>query len=289
VAALNALAARDAKEAAAALLSAGKDTDAKAKSAAFKALRALAGPSEVKPLIEMLTGSASGADRQRIQPALAAAVERSTDAAAVAALLTGALNGANDEIKQDLLPVFGRLSGAQALAAVQGQLKGANVETRKAAIRALADWRDAAPLNGLLAAAKGDADDNAKILALRGYIQLAGLSSQRPAAESLALYKNAMELAARPEEKMLVLAGLAGVKSADAFKLAATCLGENKKLNEAAANTLAQLAGTLSDKHDAEAAAALKQIQPLVKDKKLKAAVEAALKKVAPPKDAKKK
>jgi HEAT repeat protein len=289
VAALNALAARDAKEAAAALLSAGKDTDAKAKSAAFKALRALAGPSEVKPLIEMLTGSASGADRQRIQPALAAAVERSTDAAAVAALLTGALNGANDEIKQDLLPVFGRLSGAQALAAVQGQLKGANVETRKAAIRALADWRDAAPLNDLLAAAKGDADDNAKILALRGYIQLAGLSSQRPAAESLALYKNAMELAARPEEKMLVLAGLAGVKSADAFKLAATCLGENKKLNEAAANTLAQLAGTLSDKHDAEAAAALKMVQPLVKDKKLKAAVEAALKKVAPPKDAKKK
>jgi HEAT repeat protein len=289
VAALNALAARDAKEAAAALLAAGKDTDAKAKSAAFKALRVLAGPSEVKPLLEMLTGSASGADRQRIQPALAAAVERSTDAAAVAALLTGALNSANDEIKQDLLPVFGRLSGAQALAAVQGQLKGANVETRKAAIRALADWRDAAPLNDLLAAAKGDADDNAKILALRGYIQLAGLPSQRPAAESLALYKNAMELAARPEEKMLVLAGLAGVKSADAFKLAATCLGENKKLNEAAANTLAQLAGMLSDKHDAEAAVALKQIQPLVKDKKLKAAVEAALKKVAPPKEAKKK
>ncbi|MCX7009514.1 MAG: hypothetical protein NTY53_20095, partial [Kiritimatiellaeota bacterium] len=131
VAALNALAARDAKEAAAALLTAGKDTDAKAKAAAFKALRALAGPAEVKPLLEMLIGSASPADRQRIQPALAAAVERSTDAAAVAALLTGALNSANDEIKQDLLPVFGRVSGPQALAAVQGQLKGANVETRK--------------------------------------------------------------------------------------------------------------------------------------------------------------
>ncbi len=289
VAALNALAARDAKEAAAALLTAGKDSDAKAKSAAFKALRALAGPAEIKPLLEMLTGSAGAADRQRIQPALAAAVERSTEAAAVAALLTGALNSANDEIKQDLLPVFGRLSGAQALAAVQGQLKGANVETRKAAIRALADWRDAAPLGDLLATAKGDADGNAKILALRGYIQLAGLPSQRPAAESLALFKDAMELAARPEEKMLVLAGLSGVKTAEAFKLAATCLGDNKKLNEAAANTLAQLAGTLPDKHDAEAAAALKKVQPLVKDKKLKAAVDAALKKVTPPKEAKKK
>ena len=288
VAALNALAARDAKEAAASLLALGKDADAKAKSAAFKALRALAGPAEVKPLLDMLTGSASPADRQRIQPALAAAVERSTDAAAVATLLTGALNGANDEIKQDLLPVFGRLSGAQALAAVQGQLKGANVETRKAAIRALSDWRDAAPLNDLLAAAKGDADSNAKILALRGYIQLAGLPIERSAADALALYRNALELAARPEEKMLVLAGLSGVKSAEAFKLAATCVGENKKLNEAAANTLAQLCGTLPGKADAEAAAALKQIQPLVKDKKLKAAVEAALKKVTP-KDAKKK
>lgn len=288
VAALNALAARDAKEAAASLLALGKDTDAKAKAAAFKALRALAGPAEVKPLLEMLTGSANAADRQRIQPALAAALERSTDAAAVAALLTGALNSANDEIKQDLLPVFGRLSGAQALTAVQGQLKGSNVETRKAAIRALSDWRDAAPLADLLAAAKGDADDNAKILALRGYIQLAGLPSERSPADALALYSNAMALAARPEEKMLVLAGLAGVKSAEAFKLAATCVGENKKLNEAAANTLAQLCGLLPGKADAEAAAALKKIQPLVKDKKLKAAVEGALKKVTP-KEAKKK
>lgn len=280
VAALNALAARDAKEAAASLLALGKDPDAKAKAAAFKALRALAGPAEVKPLLDMLVSSANAADRQRIQPALAAAVERSTDAAAVAALLTGALN-ASDEIKQDLLPVFGRASGPQALAAVQGQLKGDNVETRKAAIRALADWRDAAPLADLLAVAKGDADGNAKILALRGYIQLAGLPSDRSAADSLVLYRNAMELAARPEEKMLVLAGLASVKTAEAFKLAATCLGDNKRVNEAAANTLAQLAGTLPAKPDAEAAAALKQIQPLVKDKKLKAAVDGALKKVA--------
>ena len=241
----------------------------------------------MKPLLDMLVGSASPADRQRIQPALAAAVERSTDAAAVATLLTGALN-ASDDIKQDLLPVFGRLSGAQALAAVRGQLQGANVETRKAAIRALADWRDAAPMADLLAAAKGDADSNAKILALRGYIQLAGLPAERSAADSLALYRNALELAARPEEKMLVLAGLAGVKSAEAFKLAAGCLGDNKKLNEATANTLAQLCGALPGKADAEAAAALKQIQPLVKDKKLKAAVEGALKKVTP-KEAKKK
>lgn len=287
IAALNALAARDAKEAAAAVLAAGKDPDAKAKSAAFKALRALAGPAEVKPLLEMLTSSASAADRQRIQPALAAAVERSPDAAGVAALLTGALSS-SDEIKQDLLPVFGRLSGPQALAAVQGQLKETNVETRKAAIRALADWRDTAPLADLLAVAKGDADGNAKILALRGYIQLAGLPAERSAADALVLYRNAMELATRPEEKMLVLAGLASVKTPEAFKLAATCLGDNKKLNEAAANTLAQLAGTLPAKPDAEAAAALKQIQPLVKDKKLKAAVDSALKKVAV-KDAKKK
>ncbi|MCX7009515.1 MAG: hypothetical protein NTY53_20100, partial [Kiritimatiellaeota bacterium] len=149
--------------------------------------------------------------------------------------------------------------------------------------------RDAAPMADLLAAAKSDADDNAKILALRGYIQLAGLPSERSAADALALYRNAMELATRPEEKMLVLAGLAGVQSAVEFKLAASCVGENKKLNEAAANTLAQLCGLLPGKADVEAAAALKKIQPLVKDKKLKAAVEAALKKVTPPKEAKKK
>lgn len=281
VQALNALAARDAREATAALLSAGKDVDAKARSAAFKALRVLAGPEEVKPLLDMLLNSKTSADRQRIEPALASAVERCTDTAMVATLLTDALS-ATDEVKEDLLPVFGRLGGAQAFAAVEGQLKNGNLNLHKAAIRALADWRDAAPLAVLFAVAKNDADENCRILALRGYIQLAGLPAQRSIADSLVLYRNALEVATRPEEQMLVLAGLAEVKDAGSFKLAATCFGSSKRLNEAAANTLAQLVDTLPGQPDAGTAAALKQALSLIKDKKLKQAVEKALRLVIP-------
>ena len=281
IAALNALAARNAQETAAALLTAGHDPDTKVKSAAFKALRVLAGPAEIQPLLTMLMSSTNIADCQSIEPALAATVERSTDQVGTATLLTRALATAHGEIKSDILEVLGRLGGAQALAVVRDQLQNPDVETRKAAVHALTEWRDAAPLPDLLAVARGDTDADVKILALRGYIELSDLPAQRSAAETLALYRQALELATRPEEKMLMLAGLARVKNAAAFKLAATCLGTDRRLNDATAIALAQLVSTLPGKPDAAAAAALKQSLPLLKNKKLKQAVEQALPRLA--------
>ena len=282
IAALNALAARNAQETAAALLPAGQDPDPKVKSAAFKALRILAGPAEIQPLLTLLMGSTNVTERQCIQPALAAAVERSTDQVGTATLLTRVLTTANGELKSDLLEVLGRLGGAQARAVVRDQLQNPDIETRKAAVHALTEWRDATPLPDLLVVARGDTDSDVRILALRGYIELSDLPAQRSAAETLALYRQALELATRPEEKMLVLAGLARIKNAAAFKLAATCLGTDRRLNDATAIALAQLVSTLPGKPDAAAVAALKQILPLLKNKKLKQAVEQALPRLAP-------
>ena len=76
---------------------------------------------------------------------------------------------------------------------------------------------------------------------------------------------------------MLILAGLASVKHAGAFKLAATCFGTDKQLNETVAVTLAQLVGTLPGRADHETTAVLKQALPLLRDRKLKAAVQKTL------------
>ncbi len=48
-----------------------------------------------------------------------------------------------------------------------------------------------------------------------------------------------MALCTRPEEKRLVLAGLAGVSSAEAFDLAAAALGDEAVRNEAASAVVA--------------------------------------------------
>ncbi len=79
-----------------------------------------------------------------------------------------------------MLGVLGRLGGDQPLAAVRCALKDENAEVRHAAIWALCNWPDAAPLEDLLAIA-GAADAlELKVLALQGIARQASLAKDQP-------------------------------------------------------------------------------------------------------------
>ena len=62
--------------------------------------------------------------------------------------------------------------GDKALEAVRRALAGEG-EVRKTAVRALADWPDAAPMAELLKVAREDKEESIRILALRGFIRMA--------------------------------------------------------------------------------------------------------------------
>jgi len=65
-----------------------------------------------------------------------------------------------------------------------------------------------------------------KILALRGFVRLLGLESERPAEETIELYKKAMDLTGDAPEKKRVLSGLASTKSLAALNMAAEYLDD---------------------------------------------------------------
>jgi len=109
---------------------------------------------------------------------------------------------------------------------VKADLNGQDAAVREGALRALAAWPDGSAAEALLPVARTAKDPTQRILAVRGLIRAIGLDSKRPAAATVALYKQAIEAATRPDEKKLALAGLAVVAHGDALKLAQSCAND---------------------------------------------------------------
>jgi len=95
------------------------------------------------------------------------------------------------------------------------------------------DWPTPEPIDTL-----GDIARNAdqavhRALAFRGFVRLAGLSSDRSPMETVDLYREAMGFAVNPGQKKLVLARLAGLGSFEALQTAAGYLDDSELQSEA--------------------------------------------------------
>ena len=119
--------------------------------------------------------------------------------------------------KAALLEALGSMGGPQALAAVRAELKAEDAEVRVAAVRALANWPDAAPLDDLAALASTTSDARSKALALRGVAHLAPLAKDRPR-EAVEIIIRAMKTGGAPSEQKALLAALGEIPDAAALK-----------------------------------------------------------------------
>ena len=195
-----------------------KDNNREIRPAAYKALGVLSNQKDLPAMVSMLLASKSDADRTGIERALIATVTRleTPDAGPVVDGLTKADRAA----RPHLLAVLSRMGGPKSLQAVRGQVLSEDNQVKTAAIRALADWPDAAPLSDLMKISKTDRDSTSRVLALRGYIKLLGIPANRGAAETVKLLTEAMDVAKRPEEKKAVLSALPKYPCEEALALA---------------------------------------------------------------------
>ena len=77
-----------------------------------------------------------------------------------------------------------------------------------------------------------------RILALRGYITLLRIRSDRPVQQSIDLFTSAMALATQTTEKTMVLAGLGALQSAEALNATVRYLDDPSVQREAEAAIL---------------------------------------------------
>jgi HEAT repeat protein len=216
------------------LLETAKDADSKVQRESFKVLKTVADAKFLPALVELLIKTKSESVRREAEKTVAAVAhkieQRDRQAEAILAALAQV---ADVEARCSLLSVLGKIGDNSALPELRKALDSDNAKVQDAAIRALSDWPNPAPVDDLLKVAKTSDNQVHRILALRGFVRLLGLETGRPADQMIKLYQQAMELAPNVPEKRKVLSGLANTKSLTALEMAATCLEDSALQQEA--------------------------------------------------------
>ncbi|HNS18954.1 MAG TPA: HEAT repeat domain-containing protein [Sedimentisphaerales bacterium] len=209
------------------LLKAAKDEDRKVRTESLKVLRGVGKPEDMPALVNLLLEVKTDSDRTEAEKTVAIVAHKIEDATRQAAAVLQVLPNVKDNPNRaSLLRVLGRIGDSSALPTLRTALTAREAEIQDAAIRALSDWPTAEPVPDLLKVAQTSESAKYKVLALRGFVRLLGLASDRSAEETIELYKKAMELAGDAQEKKRVLSGLASAKSLGAMNMAAQYLDD---------------------------------------------------------------
>jgi HEAT repeat protein len=192
------------------------------------------------------------------QAALSTAVKRMPDREATSTRLASRLAEASIPQQVFLLELLGKLGGPKALSTVVVQANSSNNEIKDAATRILGAWPSAEAGPALLELAKNDKDTKYSVRALRGYLRIAR-QLQLPVETRLQMFRAAMDVAQRDEEKQLALDVLTRIPSVDTLNLAVSFL-DNPQLKEAAANAAVSIAPKLMRTDSKAVAAAMQNV-----------------------------
>jgi len=231
---LRSLGARRVTTAVPVMLKAAGDAEAAVRLAAIQALDLVIDEKSAPALVGIVAKAKADDERQAGEKALGSLCTRAAGKEACVEAILAGIGTAETPAKCALIRSLGRAGGAKALGAVRGFVKDADAQIQDAAVRSLADWLDTGVAADLLAIARTAAKQTHQVLALRGYVRLAGLPDVQPA-DKLKMYQEAMAAAKRPDEKRAVLGGLGDMKTPDALKMVEPCLSEEGLKEEASA------------------------------------------------------
>lgn len=196
--------------------------------AALSTLETIARDRDEAPIIEFFSTTTSSAAQAGARSVLVALCRR--DEGALIPIL-GAQGRAEGKLRGDFLGLLARIGGPDSLTAVQADLTSPDAELRNAAVRALAEWRDAAAAPALLAVVEKPENEVHRVLALRGYVRVAATAGDR----AVTMLKRAAELAKTADDKKLVLGGLSSVRTEESLLAVAPYLEDAEAREEAAA------------------------------------------------------
>jgi len=266
---LGVLASRQAESEIGAVLAACADPEEPVRVAALDALAALAGPTRLRETLEFILKASTDRERAAAEKAALAVCSRAPERSACEAPVLDALARAKGQARCSVLRLLPRVAGRKALAAVRESIADADQAVQDAAVRALADWPDGSALDAALDLARNSQKESHRVIALRGYVRMLGLGSERSATETLKMYEEGMRAARRPEDKKLVLAALAGVAHPGALKMAESFV-KDPALGAEAAMAAIKVAISICGSHRAEAESSLKRIAASAPDERVR-------------------
>ncbi|MBE3069078.1 MAG: HEAT repeat domain-containing protein, partial [Planctomycetes bacterium] len=270
--ALRAMAARRSEGAVAVFLDAAGDKDDGIRRAAFEALGVMAGPDRYGKMVDLLVAAAGRPESDAAERAVLAVGGRVEAPAGQIGPVVAALAAAPAGAKPSLLRVLGGYGGPESLEAVRPYLTDADPPRRDAAVRALAGWPDVSAARDLLKIAADSDNATHRLLALRGYFNLA--RDVKDAGARLKMLEQVRPVARTTEARKMLLGGLADVADAGALAVAASFIGEADVQAEAAGATL-KIGKALAPTEPQAVLAAVAKVLDTVKDDAVVKAAEA--------------
>lgn len=215
VLAIQVLAARDCTTAAPRLLELIGDRRAEIRKEAWSGLGTLGSERDMKAVMDAVLKIEDSKELGHAQEAVKRIFSAASDRNACFAVVAGYYETAPDPVKVGVLGLGATAANPAALNLEREALKSGNKDLRKAAIRALASWPNTTAADDLLGLATSAKEEVDRILALRGYIGMAGSDQVKMSAgDRMKMFGKADGLVKRAEEKKLIISGLQRTKNA---------------------------------------------------------------------------
>ena len=262
-----------------ALLQDALHPDPEVRSRAVAAWAKLAAPKDVPGMIAVVLKTAKGPPRNQVEKAVMLVCQQVPNAAWRAEPVLAAMDCASAADRAALLPLAGRIGGPAVRQAVQAALESPDPLLYEAGLRAICNWPDASVADQLLKLSQAEKSAEHRLWALRAFVRVAALPSEKPDAEKLAMLEQAMQLAGAPggapstlgpgreEVRCLILQRAAAVRTLQTLRFVAPYL-DQPGLAQSACKSVVELAHhkELLNPNKAEFAPRLKKVIAISKD-----------------------
>ncbi len=198
-------------------------------------------PSDLPRLVALLFRTPPGAQRDEVEKTIALVCNKLPADQDRAEPVLDLLKDADTAQTILCLPLLGRLGGAKSLQAIDAQVDSANKDAAEAAVRALCNWPNAEVADRLSALAANAAEKRHRRWALRAFVRVISLPSDRAPDQTLALLQTAMKQAEEPGDRTLVIERGASVRTIECLRWLAGYL-DDPQLAQTACQSIVELA-----------------------------------------------
>ncbi|MDH5467218.1 MAG: DUF1080 domain-containing protein [Candidatus Aminicenantes bacterium] len=233
VALIEVLAEKQAKEQVDVVFAQARSEDENVRHAALTGLEPLVSEKDLPRLIGLLVETENDEEIALIQNAAVASANQMADAEKRADLFLEALESAEGAKRADLLRPLSRIGGKSALQMVIQEAASEDVLIQDAAVHTLASWPAVDAAEKLLDICRSTENVEHLQAAIQGYVRLVN-DSELEEWKKFFMLKEALDVEIGPEEKKIVLSGLAQVKIPASLNLVASFMDEAGLEEEAA-------------------------------------------------------
>ena len=248
------------------------DPDLAVRLAVLDALRAMGDENHTAIVVHRLKSAKDKTERKKAAIALLATCRRGKTKCAEAVI--AGFDRADAATRIFLMRGLTEAGGPKSLNEIVARLKDDDESVSGQAVRVLAGWPDRQATAHLKKLARDVKNRRNHILAVRGIVRLASPGKDRPA--DLATLSEAMKLATRKEEKVLVLGTLGTIPGRESLALVAAAL-DTPALVEDAGFVAVLIAEKISGGNKSQVRAVMQKVAETVKSEKTRARAKKVL------------